>query len=193
MPQKLMLIDNYDSFTFNLVHLIEVIFDGKIDVIRNDEIEVKSVANYDLIVFSPGPKLPKDAGKMMEIIHQYHSSKPMLGICLGMQGMAEYFGSKLSNLEFPEHGQSKKMKVISNHFIFKNCPDEFLVGRYHSWGIQKNDLSNQLVPLSIDEKNWVMSFVHNKYKIIGLQYHPESILSEYGKEVMENCLSYLSE
>lgn len=189
--QQILLLDNYDSFTYNLYHLLEKMFDGKIDVFRNDEISINEVERYNAIVISPGPKLPKDAGIMMDIIHHYHQLKPIVGVCLGMQGIAEYFGSKLEPLEKPEHGQSKKMRLINHSEIFANCPSEFNVGRYHSWGVKRDKLSKNLIPLGIDENNWVMAFQHKSYKICGLQYHPESILTEYREEMMKNIVSFL--
>lgn len=187
--KKILLLDNYDSFTFNLYHQIEKLTDSKIDVFRNDEIKLEKIIDYDLIVLSPGPQLPKDAGTMMNIIEKYHKVKPFIGICLGMQGIAEFFGSKLTQLKTPEHGQSKPMKIIQNNIAFKNCPETFNVGRYHSWGISKDHISNSLIPLSVDENNYVMSFKHKEYPIIGLQYHPESILTEYGNTAMQNILN----
>ncbi len=189
--QQILLLDNYDSFTYNLFHLIEKFFDGKTDVYRNDEITIPEVEKYDCIVLSPGPKLPKDAGVMMDIIHHYHTSKPIIGICLGMQGIAEYFGSTLEKLDFPEHGQSKTMKIIQYSEIFEGLPSEFNVGRYHSWGVKLHHLHETLNPLSIDENNWVMSFKHKNYEIYGLQYHPESILTEYRETVMKNLVKII--
>ncbi|MCX7728831.1 MAG: aminodeoxychorismate/anthranilate synthase component II [Bacteroidia bacterium] len=187
---KILLLDNYDSFTYNLYHQIEKISNADIDVIRNDEVDLMEVNKYDVFVLSPGPKLPKDAGYMMKLIDYYYMYKPIIGICLGMQGIAEYFGSELDLLNFPEHGQSKKMKVIESSPLFENCPQEFLVGRYHSWGVKKQKLSDLLLPLSIAKDNWIMSFRHIKYKIIGIQYHPESVLTEFGDEVMSNALKF---
>lgn len=185
---RLLIIDNYDSFTYNLVHLIEKIFDGTIQTVRNDEVEIAEVDGYDLLLFSPGPKLPKEAGKMMEIIDTYHTKKPMIGICLGMQGIAEYFGNILEQLPEPEHGQSKKMMVLNKAEVFEHCPNEFMTGRYHSWGIQLKNIQSPLIPLSTDAQQWVMSIKHPSLKIYGLQYHPESILSEFGETVMNNII-----
>lgn len=189
---KILLLDNYDSFTYNLYHQLESISDASIIVKRNDDIDINYAKNFDVIVLSPGPKLPVDAGLMMKIIEHYHKEKPIIGICLGMQGLAQFFGSELQNLDFPEHGQSKNMQVLQQSPLYFNCPKEFKVGRYHSWGIQKNKLSDSLIPLSIDEQNWIMSFMHRQYKIIGIQFHPESILTEFGNNIMYNALQYCS-
>lgn len=192
--KKILLIDNYDSFTFNLYHQLEKISDTQITVIRNDEINTHEPLNFDLIILSPGPKLPENAGNLMDIIKNYHQHKPIIGICLGMQGIAQFFGSKLENLTTPEHGQSKSMKVLNQLPLYRNCPDNFMVGRYHSWGIQLNDLNKEeLIPLSIDENNWVMSFKHQSYKIIGIQFHPESILTEYRDIILQNAINYCIE
>lgn len=190
--QRILLLDNYDSFTHNLYHLIEKVWEGSIEVIRNDQITVEEVNDYDAIVLSPGPKLPKEAGIMMEVIHRYHACKPIVGICLGMQGIAQYFGSTLDRLPIPEHGQSKKMHVVKYSEIFKNCPSVFHVGRYHSWGVKLDKLSPDLMVLGVDEHNWVMAFQHTQYRILGIQYHPESILTEYREEMMRNIVDFLS-
>ncbi len=186
--KKLLLLDNYDSFTFNLYHYIEKYFDGRIDVIRNDEIDIENIHSYDVIVLSPGPKLPKDAGKMMRVIGLYYNQKPMLGVCLGMQGIAEFFGSQLEQLDFPEHGQSRPMFVVKEDQIYQDCPREFKVARYHSWGVKKESLSKELILLSMDENNWVMSFKHKEFFVYGVQFHPESILTEYGEKIIQNFL-----
>lgn len=185
---RLLIIDNYDSFTYNLVHLIEKIFEGTIHTVRNDEVKITDVKRYHLLLFSPGPKLPKDAGKMMEIIDTYHTQKPMIGICLGMQGIVEYFGGVLELLPVPKHGQSEKMIVLNKAEVFEHCPNEFMTGRYHSWGIHLKNIQPPLIPLSIDANQWVMSIKHQSLKIYGLQYHPESILSEFGETVMKNII-----
>ena len=185
---RLLIIDNYDSFTYNLVHLIEKIFEGTIHTVRNDEVKIADVNRYHLVLFSPGPKLPKDAGKMMEIIDTYHTQKPIIGICLGMQGIVEYFGGVLEPLPVPKHGQSEKMIVLNKAEVFEHCPNEFMTGRYHSWGIQLKNIQPPLIPLSIDAHQWVMSIKHQSLKIYGLQYHPESILSEFGETVMNNII-----
>ncbi len=186
--RKLLLLDNYDSFTFNLYHYFEKYFDGLIDVIRNDEIDIESVNYYDIIVLSPGPRLPKDAGQMRRVIEMYYNQKPILGVCLGMQGIAEFFGSQLEQLDFPEHGQSKPMFVVKEDKIYQDCPKKFNVARYHSWGVQKQHLSSELLVLSTDEKDWIMSFKHSQLPIYGLQFHPESILTEYGEKIIQNFL-----
>lgn len=190
--KHLLILDNYDSFTYNLYHLIEKFFDGKIAVIRNDKINISEIKNFDAIVFSPGPKLPKDAGLMMDIIHHYHTAIPMLGICLGMQAIAQYFNSTLSQLPMPVHGQSTDITVVRNDIVFLNCPKEFKIGRYHSWGVILDNLNSNLAALAIDKNNLVMACKHIQYNIYGIQYHPESILSEYGDVVISNWINQIN-
>lgn len=188
--KKIVLIDNYDSFTYNLFHQIEKVSDAYITVVRNDEIQLNEIKNFDVIVLSPGPKLPEDAGNMLDVIDAYYREKPIIGICLGMQGIAGFFGSPLTNLPAPVHGQSKKMKIIEPFPLYQECPEELYVGRYHSWGVQRDNMPSPLIVLSIDENNWVMSFLHKEYPVIGIQFHPESILTEYGDTIMRNALRY---
>ena len=187
--RKLLILDNYDSFTYNLVHLIEEISDIQFDVFRNDKISIEQVAAYDKILLSPGPGLPANAGIMPELLRTYASSKSIFGVCLGLQAMGEAFGGKLKNLSQVYHGIARPVKVVSEDLIFSNCPKEFNVGRYHSWVVDSVGLPNEIQITAIDSENNIMAFKHKTYDVRGVQFHPESVLSEYGKEIMEGWLS----
>jgi anthranilate synthase component 2 len=186
---KLLLLDNYDSFTYNLVHLIEKVSDIHIDVIRNDKISIEAVSVYDKIVLSPGPGLPKDAGIMPELIKTYGSSKSIFGVCLGLQAIGEAYGATLKNLDSVFHGVATPIQIISEDSIFNNCPNTFTVGRYHSWVVNNNNLPNDLIITSADEEGNIMSLKHKTHDVRGVQFHPESILSEYGETIFKNWLS----
>tara|TARA_B100001250_G_scaffold355710_1_gene330360 strand:+ start:641 stop:1204 length:564 start_codon:yes stop_codon:yes gene_type:complete len=184
---KLLIIDNYDSFTFNLQHICEphVKF---LDVIRNDEINIKHVKKYDKIIISPGPGLPNDAGHCLELIQRYYNSIPILGICLGAQALGIAFGGELFNLNLVMHGKKSSIKILDKYaIIYRGISDRILVGRYHSWGIDISSNKN-LIASAVDELNTVMSFTHKKHPITGIQYHPESILTENGPSIVLNWL-----
>ena len=185
---KLLLLDNYDSFTYNLVHLIEKVSDIHIDVIRNDKIKIDDVSNYDKILLSPGPGLPKDAGIMPELIKTYGPSKSILGVCLGLQAIGETYGATLKNLDTVFHGIATPINIISEDTIFNNCPKTFTVGRYHSWVVNTNNLPNDLQITSIDADGNIMALKHTSHDVRGVQFHPESILSECGEIIMKNWL-----
>jgi anthranilate synthase component II len=186
---KLLILDNYDSFTYNLVHLVEKCIDCDIEVHRNNEISIEQIALFDKIILSPGPGLPKDAGILKDVINAYKSSKPILGVCLGMQAIGEVFGMQLLNLETPCHGEATNINVLEEGSIFKNCPQQFKVGRYHSWVLDNKKVVGTIKVIATDEQNNIMSIRHNAYNIYGVQFHPESILSEYGEQIMVNWLS----
>lgn len=186
----ILLIDNYDSFTYNLVHYIEAISDYTVDVFRNNEILLEKVNDYEIIILSPGPGLPKDAGILKQVIEMYASSKKILGVCLGMQAIGEVFGGKLKNLDTVYHGISTPIKVLEeNSLIFRNLPTELHVGRYHSWVVDKENFPTDLVITSVDENEEPMSLRHKKHSVFGVQFHPESILTEHGKEILTNFLA----
>lgn len=186
--KKLLILDNYDSFTYNLLHLVEKVSDISVDVIRNDKIRLEDVNNYDKIILSPGPGLPKEAGIMPELLKKYSSSKSILGVCLGMQAIAENFNSKLKNLETVVHGMATSIEVIQKDFIFENCPKQFNVGRYHSWVVDSAGLNPDLIVTAVDENKNIMALKHKTLNVRGVQFHPESILSEYGAEIIGNWL-----
>lgn len=185
---KLLVLDNYDSFTYNLVHLIEKVSDIPFDVIRNDKISIDTVKAYDKILLSPGPGLPKDAGIMPELINIYGASKSILGVCLGLQAIGEAYGGNLKNLETVFHGIATPISIISEDRIFDDCPKTFTVGRYHSWVINTNNLPQELQITATDEQGNIMALKHRTHDVRGVQFHPESILSEYGEAMINNWL-----
>lgn len=183
---KIFIVDNYDSFTFNLVHIIEQ-FATNVVVKRNDEINLSDIKNYDKLVFSPGPGLPSEVKIMHQIIDTYKTSKPILGVCLGHQSIAEYFGAKLLNMPEVNHGRDFTTKITKPCYIFNNIPEEFVSARYHSWVVSKEDFPSELEITSIDsESKNIMSIKHKHYNINGVQFHPESIMTEYGYKILEN-------
>lgn len=186
--KKLLILDNYDSFTYNLLHLVEKVSDISVDVIRNDKIKLEDINNYDKIILSPGPGLPKDAGIMPELLKKYSTSKSIFGVCLGMQAISENFNSKLKNLETVVQGMATPIEIIENDFIFDGCPKEFNVGRYHSWVVDSNGISPDLIVTAVDANRNIMALKHKTLDVRGVQFHPESILSEYGAEIIGNWL-----
>ena len=185
---KLLVLDNYDSFTYNLVHLIEKVSEIPFDVIRNDKISIDDVKTYDKILLSPGPGLPKDASIMPELIETYGASKSILGVCLGLQAIGEAYGGSLKNLETVFHGIATPINIISKDIIFDSCPKTFIVGRYHSWVISNINLPKELKISATDEQGNIMALKHHTHDVRGVQFHPESILSEYGEIMIHNWL-----
>jgi anthranilate synthase component 2 len=185
---KVLVIDNYDSFTYNLVHLLHECGE-EVEVWRNDKFKLEDVEAFDKILLSPGPGLPKDAGLLMDLIKKYSATKRILGICLGQQAIAEVYGGRLSNLDKPVHGMASKIKVIdSNERLFQHLPAEFLAGRYHSWVVSEDDFPLELEVTARDESGFIMAIAHKDLDVRGVQFHPESILSEHGKEIIQNWL-----
>ena len=187
---KIALVDNYDSFTYNLKHYLEA--EADVDVFRNDKLKVSDLESYDLIVLSPGPGLPKDAGFLMEIIERYHATKPMLGICLGMQAMFEYFGGSLYNLEKVQHGIAAVLDWYDPEAsIYANIQGDVEVGRYHSWAVRKEYIPEH-IRITAERGEVVMSMESNVFPCTGIQYHPESVLTPMGKKILQNWLSQYS-
>jgi anthranilate synthase component II len=184
---QLAVIDNYDSFTFNLVHYFEDL-GASVTVFRNDEFDLKELDAFDKIVLSPGPGLPNEAGLLKEVIQTYATTKSILGICLGLQAIGEVFGGTLINLEKVYHGVATKIKIIEEDSIFKNIPDQIEVGRYHSWVISNNNFPPNLIITSVDENKQIMSVKHSLFDVRGVQFHPESILTPFGKKILKNWL-----
>ncbi|MCW3786092.1 anthranilate synthase component II [Plebeiibacterium sediminum] len=187
--KKILVFDNYDSFTYNLVHYIEEIVGYKVDVYRNDQIPIEDVEKYDKILLSPGPGIPKDAGILIPLIQKYGSSKSILGVCLGHQAIAEAFGGSISNLSKVYHGVATPITITTDtEILFKDIPKNINVGRYHSWVVNDEDLPDCFTVTSRDEEGKIMGIHHNDFDVRGVQFHPESILTENGKKMMENWL-----
>ena len=185
---KIVVIDNYDSFTYNLVHYLEDL-GATVTVFRNDEFELKELEVFDKIVLSPGPGIPDEAGLLKEVIKMYAKTESILGICLGLQAIGEVFGGTLINLEKVYHGVASKITIIENDAIFTNLPNEIEVGRYHSWVISNDNFPQNLIITSVDENKQIMSVKHSVYDVRGVQFHPESILTPDGKKILENWLN----
>lgn len=189
LKMRVLVIDNYDSFTYNLVQMIEEILDQKVEVFRNDEIPLEDIAAYDKIILSPGPGIPKEAGILLQVIKKYAACKSILGVCLGQQAIAEAFGGSLINLSEIYHGVATNAKQIKEHLILNGLPDILEVGRYHSWAVNPTDFPKDLEITSIDENGVIMSLKHKAYDVHAVQYHPESILTPLGKNILQNFLT----
>ncbi|MEZ5104685.1 MAG: aminodeoxychorismate/anthranilate synthase component II [Draconibacterium sp.] len=186
---KIVVIDNYDSFTYNLVHAIKKISGLPVDVFRNDEISLEDLEKYDKIVLSPGPGLPEESGLLREIIKEFAPKKSMLGVCLGHQAIGEVFGGKLLNMKKVLHGIATPVELTeTKSVLFEGLPKTFEVGRYHSWIVQKEDLPECFEVTSYDNDGFIMSMKHKEYDVEGVQFHPESVLTPLGEQILKNWL-----
>jgi anthranilate synthase component 2 len=183
---KIIVIDNYDSFTYNLVHYLEEL-KCEVTVKRNDQVNIKEIEKFDKIVLSPGPGIPKEAGLLKEIISSFFNTKSILGVCLGHQAIAEVFGAELVNLKTVYHGVASDINIIKEDPLFNDLPNPLKVGRYHSW-VVKEPLPDDLEALAYDQNGQIMAFKHKTYNLRGVQFHPESILTEHGKDLLKNWL-----
>jgi anthranilate synthase component II len=229
MNMKILVFDNYDSFTYNLVHLVEKILHQKVDVYRNDQIPLEKVKDYDKIILSPGPGIPEEAGLLLPLIKEYAASKSILGVCLGHQAIGQAFGGKLVNLSTVYHGVATPVKLIgretanaignresaignkrpatgnrqqatvseetnasitTKHHLFDGLPNEFEVGRYHSWVVSEEGFPEELEITARDANNFIMALQHVRYDVQGVQFHPESVLTPRGEEILRNWLKY---
>ncbi|WP_395074775.1 anthranilate synthase component II [Flavobacterium sp.] len=187
--KKIVVIDNYDSFTYNLVHYLEDL-DCQVTVFRNDEFDIDELQPFDKILLSPGPGIPDEAGLLKQVIKNYAPTKSILGVCLGQQAIGEVFGGNLTNLEKVYHGVATTIKITNpDAILFKDLPNEFEVGRYHSWVVSNENFPNDLIITSIDENGQIMSLKHNKFDVRGVQFHPESVLTPNGKKILENWVN----
>jgi anthranilate synthase component 2 len=218
---KILVFDNYDSFTYNLVHLVEKIIHEKVEVHRNDQLPLEKVKDYDKIILSPGPGIPEEAGLLLPLIKEYAASKSILGVCLGHQAIGQAFGGKLVNLSTVYHGvatpiqlvnresaftkasadkQSKarqkgatvteieQVPVLTKQSLFEGMPDEFEVGRYHSWVVSEEGFPEELEITARDANNFIMALQHKQYDVQGVQFHPESVLTPKGEDILRNWL-----
>jgi anthranilate synthase component 2 len=213
---KILVFDNYDSFTYNLVHLVEKITHTKVDVFRNDEIALEQVAAYDKIILSPGPGIPEEAGLLLPLIKMYAATKSILGVCLGHQAIGQAFGGTLTNLSTVYHGVATPIQVVNressivngepsivssntfnnhhsplttHHSLFTGLPESFDVGRYHSWVVDKDNFPVELVITAEDEHGYIMALQHKIYDVQGVQFHPESVLTPSGETILRNWLA----
>ena len=190
---KILVFDNYDSFTYNLVHLVEKITHLKVDVHRNDQIPLEKVKDYDKIILSPGPGIPEEAGLLLPLIKEYAATKSILGVCLGHQAIGEAFGGTLTNLSTVFHGVATPIKVGGMKYkvrsrLFNDLPDEIEVGRYHSWVVNKEGFPEELEITAEDETGMIMALQHKTFDVQGVQFHPESVLTPVGEAILRNWL-----
>jgi anthranilate synthase component 2 len=187
-PMKILVFDNYDSFTYNLVQMIKEQSNATVEVFRNDEIPLEAIEAYDKILLSPGPGIPSESGLLLPLIKTYAATKSILGVCLGQQAIAEAFGGSLTNLSKVYHGIATPVELIGASNLFEGLPKTFQVGRYHSWVVNEKDLPAELKVTSKDAEGYIMSLEHTSYDVKGVQYHPESILTPEGAKIIGNWL-----
>ena len=188
MDMKLVIIDNYDSFTFNLSHLFKEL-GAEVDTVRNDRFELEDLEKYDRIVLSPGPGIPSEAGKLMDAIAYYKGRKPMLGVCLGHQAIGEAFGASLANLDHVVHGIQTPCRKTCDELLFNGLDGDFQVCRYHSWVVDHAGLPDCLEVTALSDDGQIMAMRHKEYDIRGIQFHPESVLTPEGRTMIENWLN----
>ncbi len=187
--KKIALIDNYDSFTYNLSHLVKEL-NASVTVLRNDRFCMKELEPFDKILLSPGPSIPKEAGMLLDVIRTYAGIKPILGVCLGEQAIGEAFGGRLINLKEVFHGVQTPIKICKDDYLFSGLPEEILVGRYHSWVVDPHNLPEELGITACCAQGYVMALRHKTFDIRGIQFHPESVLTPQGRQIIQNWLSH---
>lgn len=186
---KIVIIDNYDSFTYNLSHLLKEL-GAEVEVVRNDKFELKNLEQYDKIVLSPGPGIPSEAGLLLDVIRTYAGRKPILGVCLGHQAIGEVFGASLENLKEVYHGVQTEGTQLGNDYIFDGLPERVMMGRYHSWVVAKDSVPECLEVTAMSDDGEIMAMRHRQYDIHGIQFHPESVLTPEGKTIVGNFLKH---
>lgn len=189
MDCKVVIVDNYDSFTYNLAHLLKQL-GAQVTVLRNDQFELTDLEVYDKIVLSPGPGIPSEAGLLMQVIGAYAGRKPMLGVCLGHQAIGEVFGAKLTNLSDVFHGLQTDANVVDSDYIFEGLPSTIKVGRYHSWVVDAASVPNCIEVTAVSPEGQVMALKHKTLDVHGIQFHPESVLTPDGKQIIANFLNH---
>lgn len=185
---KILVFDNYDSFTYNLVHAVKKLGYTDIEVHRNDKIALEDIARFDKIILSPGPGVPSESGILLDVIRTYAPTKPILGVCLGEQAIAEAFGGTLINLPNVHHGVSSVVDIIADDVLFNGLDKKQVVGRYHSWAVSKDNLPDCLKITAVDEEGMIMGLAHKTYDVHGVQFHPESVLTPEGEKMILNWL-----
>lgn len=186
---RLLIFDNYDSFTYNIAHAVRQL-GVEPDVVRNDKIALDEVGNYDKIIISPGPGIPSEAGILPQLLERYASEKPILGVCLGHQAIGERFGAKLRNLSTVYHGVQSEARLTADDYIFAGIPSAFEVGRYHSWVVDRDSLPSELEVTAVSPDGEIMAMRHRNLDVRGVQFHPESVLTPYGLEIIDNWLRH---
>ena len=186
---KILVFDNYDSFTYNLVHAVKKLGYNDVEVHRNDKITLGDIARFDKIILSPGPGIPSESGILLDVIRTYAPSRSILGVCLGEQAIAEAFGGTLINLSEVHHGISSMVDVLEKDVLFDGLPKRIEVGRYHSWAAEKTTLPECLTITAVDEEGMIMALAHKEYDVRGVQFHPESVLTPDGEQMLKNWLS----
>ncbi len=188
---KILVLDNYDSFTYNLVQYIERVVKHPVEVRRNDRITLEEAAEYEKILISPGPGIPVEAGITLDLIREYAPSRSILGVCLGHQAIGEAFGGSIKNLDTVYHGVSGEMKqIITGDYLFEEVPGVFEAGRYHSWVVERDDLPDELEVTVENDEGFIMALRHREYDVRGVQFHPESVLTEYGGRMILNWINH---
>jgi anthranilate synthase component II len=185
---KILVFDNYDSFTYNLVHAVKKLGYTDVEVHRNDQIALEDIERFDKIILSPGPGVPSESGILLDVIRRYAPTKSILGVCLGEQAIAEAFGGTLINLSEVHHGVSSTVNVLEEDVLFKGLPKQMEVGRYHSWAAEKSTLPACLTITAEDEEGMIMALAHKTYDVRGVQFHPESVLTPDGEKMLKNWL-----
>lgn len=187
---KIVIIDNYDSFTYNLSHLVKEL-GAEVTVLRNDSFPIEELETYDKILLSPGPGIPKEAGLLLQVIRTYAGKKPILGVCLGEQAIGEVFGGKLTNLSEVYHGIQSPIRITASNYLFEGLPEEILVGRYHSWVIDRENFPDALEITAVSQEGYIMALRHKDFDVQGIQFHPESVLTPDGKKIISNWLNHV--
>ncbi len=185
---KILVFDNYDSFTYNLVHAVKKLGYKDVEVHRNDKIALADIAKYDKIILSPGPGIPTESGILLELIKIYAPTKPIFGVCLGVQAIGEAFGGQLINLPEVHHGVSSNVNIVAEDILFKGLAQNVEVGRYHSWAVSKERFPSCLEVTAEDDEGMIMALHHKEYDVRGVQFHPESVLTPEGEQMILNFL-----
>ncbi|MBP5376779.1 MAG: aminodeoxychorismate/anthranilate synthase component II [Bacteroidaceae bacterium] len=185
----IVIIDNYDSFTYNLSHLVKEL-GAEVTVYRNDKFELSSLQQFDKIILSPGPGIPSEAGLLLDVIREYAGKKPILGVCLGHQAIGESFGGRLTNLSDVFHGVATPCNIVADDYIFEGMTSPIEVGRYHSWVVDAESIPSCLEATSLSDEGYIMSLRHRDYDIRGIQFHPESVLTPQGRQIILNWINH---